>query len=28
MLLSDRDIAASLDSGRINLDPLDRSMIQ
>ncbi len=28
MLLSDRDIAASLDSGRIHLDPLDRDLIQ
>lgn len=28
MLLSDRDIATSLDSGRIRLDPLDRSLIQ
>lgn len=28
MLLSDRDIATSLDSGRIHLDPLDRSLIQ
>lgn len=28
MLLSDRDIATSLDSGRIQLDPLDRSLIQ
>lgn len=28
MLLSDHDIAASLDSGRIHLDPLDRSLIQ
>ncbi|WP_166867164.1 MULTISPECIES: dCTP deaminase [unclassified Salinibacterium] len=28
MLLSDRDIAAELDAGRIGLDPLDRSMIQ
>lgn len=28
MLLSDRDIAASLDSGRIHLDPLDRALIQ
>lgn len=28
MLLSDRDIAASLDSGRIHLDPLDRNLIQ
>ena len=28
MLLSDRDISASLDSGRIQLDPLDRSLIQ
>lgn len=28
MLLSDRDILASLDSGRIGLDPLDRGMVQ
>ncbi|AXR74848.1 dCTP deaminase [Auritidibacter ignavus] len=28
MLLSDRDIKASLDSGRIQLDPLDRDMVQ
>jgi dCTP deaminase len=28
MLLSDRDIKAELDAGRIGLDPLDRSMIQ
>ena len=28
MLLSDRDIAAELDAGRIGLDPLDREMIQ
>jgi dCTP deaminase len=28
MLLSDRDIAAELDAGRIGLDPLDRGMIQ
>ncbi|MBN9605640.1 MAG: dCTP deaminase [Actinomycetales bacterium] len=28
MLLSDRDIAAELDAGRIGLDPLDRAMIQ
>lgn len=28
MLLSDRDIATSLDSGRIHLDPLDRNLIQ
>ena len=28
MLLSDRDIHASLDSGRIALDPLDRAMVQ
>jgi dCTP deaminase len=28
MLLSDRDIRAELDAGRIGLDPLDRSMIQ
>ena len=28
MLLSDRDIKASLDSGRIRLDPLDRGLVQ
>ncbi|GAA1694633.1 dCTP deaminase [Microcella alkalica] len=28
MLLSDRDIRAELDSGRIGLDPLDLSMVQ
>jgi dCTP deaminase len=28
MLLSDRDIAAELDAGRIGLSPLDRDMIQ
>src|SRR3954447_5370771 len=28
MLLSDRDIRAELDAGRIGLDPLDRDMIQ
>ncbi len=28
MLLSDRDILTGLDSGRIQLDPLDRSLIQ
>jgi len=28
MLLSDRDIAAELDAGRIGLEPLDREMIQ
>jgi dCTP deaminase len=28
MLLSDRDIKAELDAGRIGLDPLDRGMIQ
>jgi dCTP deaminase len=28
MLLSDRDIRAELDAGRIGLDPLDRGMIQ
>ncbi len=28
MLLSDRDIRAELDSGRIGLEPLDREMIQ
>ena len=28
MLLSDRDIRAELDAGRIGLDPLDRAMIQ
>ena len=28
MLLSDRDINASLDSGRIRLDPLDRDLVQ
>ena len=28
MLLSDRDILASLDSGRIQLDPLDRDLVQ
>ena len=28
MLLSDRDIKASLDSGRIQLDPLDRALVQ
>jgi dCTP deaminase len=28
MLLSDRDIAAEIDAGRIGLDPLDRGMIQ
>ncbi|MCD4548873.1 MULTISPECIES: dCTP deaminase [unclassified Schaalia] len=28
MLLSDRDIHASLDAGRIILDPLDRSLVQ
>ena len=28
MLLSDRDIRAELDAGRVRLDPLDRSMIQ
>ena len=28
MLLSDRDIRAELDSGRVQLDPLDRSMVQ
>ena len=28
MLLSDRDINASLDSGRIRLDPLDRGLVQ
>ncbi len=28
MLLSDRDIAAELDAGRIGLSPLDRAMIQ
>ncbi|MEU3846438.1 dCTP deaminase [Micrococcus terreus] len=28
MLLSDRDIMAELDSGRVKLDPLDRSMVQ
>ena len=28
MLLSDRDIKASLDSGRIQLDPLDRDLVQ
>lgn len=28
MLLSDRDINAELDAGRIGLDPLDRSMVQ
>src|SRR3954463_3001558 len=28
MLLSDRDIRADLDAGRIGLDPLDREMIQ
>ncbi len=28
MLLSDRDINAELDAGRINLDPLDRTMVQ
>ncbi|GAA1709649.1 dCTP deaminase [Propioniferax innocua] len=28
MLLSDRDINAGLDSGRIGLDPLDREMVQ
>mgnify|MGYP001738467031 CR=1 FL=1 len=28
MLLSDRDINVSLDSGRIRLDPLDRGLVQ
>ena len=28
MLLSDRDINASLDAGRIQLDPLDRDLVQ
>ena len=28
MLLSDRDIRAELDTGRIGLDPLDLSMVQ
>ncbi len=28
MLLSDRDIRAGLDTGRIQLDPLDRSLVQ
>ena len=28
MLLSDRDILAELDAGRVQLDPLDRDMIQ
>lgn len=28
MLLSDRDIRAELDSGRVQLEPLDRSMVQ
>jgi len=28
MLLSDRDIRAELDSGRIGLDPLDLEMVQ
>lgn len=28
MLLSDRDINAELDAGRISLDPLDRTMVQ
>lgn len=28
MLLSDRDIHASLDAGRIHLDPLDRNLVQ
>ena len=28
MLLSDRDIKASLDSGRIQLDPMDRDLVQ
>ena len=28
MLLSDRDIKAGLDSGRIHLDPLDRGLVQ
>lgn len=28
MLLSDRDILAGFDSGRIRLDPLDRSLVQ
>jgi dCTP deaminase len=28
MLLSDRDIKAELDAGRIGLDPLDRGMVQ
>ncbi|CAN5296100.1 dCTP deaminase [soil metagenome] len=28
MLLSDRDIMAEIDSGRVQLDPLDRAMIQ
>lgn len=28
MVLSDRDIGAALDEGRIGLDPLDRSLIQ
>ena len=28
MLLSDHDIKASLDSGRIQLDPLDRDLVQ
>ena len=28
MLLSDRDIRAELDSGRVGLDPLDLSMVQ
>ena len=28
MLLSDRDIKAELEAGRVGLDPLDLSMIQ
>jgi dCTP deaminase len=28
MLLSDRDIRAELESGRVQLDPLDLNMIQ
>ena len=28
MLLSDRDIRAELDSGRVGLDPLDPAMVQ
>ena len=28
MLLSDRDIRAELDAGRIGLEPLDASMVQ